>query len=302
MFASDKQEHAFFTKTTKLSFSKPDTTTKEVAQYLIDLSNENKQGTIMRSTSLKNTILGQKTETTESDAKMQAQILLDLSRENNKETIMESKSFSQKISKTTESDPKILECCSNPIRSFAKIPFPIPASSTTLHITSKENLVTASASLSPFGDIPSDFKQEYPSTKHASSFEENDNTFSNIGNPMSCLSQETVFQKKTAVNIIRQNNIKSQKLGSNVLAKMSVDDIAMKLQTATVLQNSSTPVPHASPSLDSKMSVSTSPKNEENFAKKELMPDISSFLRKEMMKILPDMLQELYPAASGKIM
>ena len=274
---SDEREYS---KAIKF-FSKPDTTTEEVAQYLIDLSNENKQ------------ITG----TINSDAEIQAKILVDLSNDYKKGAMVESYSFSQQMSKTTEPDVEIPEYLVKPITSLAAISSSsISPSSTSSHILSKESFVTIPAN--SIKDIPSASKEADLVIKNLFIYKGKDITSTDLRDSTNNSMEETVSTAK-------QNSTKAQKTGSSVLTKMSVDDIAMKLQTTTVLQNSSIPGPSASPTLsssDSKSSVSTtSPQKEKHVPKKELMPDISTFLRKEMMKILPDMLQELYPTASGNI-
>ena len=118
---SDEREYS---KAIKF-FSKPDTTTEEVAQYLIDLSNENKQ------------ITG----TINSDAEIQAKILVDLSNDYKKGAMVESYSFSQQMSKTTEPDVEIPEYLVKPITSLAAISSSsISPSSTSSHIYPKKVL------------------------------------------------------------------------------------------------------------------------------------------------------------------
>ena len=288
--SSNEKKHV---KTTT-SFNKPDTTTEEVAQYLLDLSNENKQGSIVGSNLVSNSIPRQITDTIKPGPEMQSQFLLN---DNRNRIVVESHSISQHISKTTESEHN-----NRQITLFTAIPshFSIPASSTSLHISTKE--VPMTTSTNSFGNIPNVSKEVDFTIKNQLTCKKDDTTdlAGSVNNSM----EEPSLLKKTIADTARQHSSRTQNSGSNVLTKMSVDDIAMKLQKATtLLQNSLTPAPPVLSSSDSMPSISTtSPKNEKEVPKKELIPDISSFLRKEMMKILPDMLQQLYPAAQGKIM
>ena len=99
-----------------------------------------------------------------------------------------------------------------------------------------------------------------------------------------------------AENGINYNKL-SRRLGSS--SKFSVDDIAMKLQSSTAISTSSKPTSTVQQPTSTTQQPPSQPA--EDVSKKEQMPDLSSFLRKEMMKILPDMLQELYPSNKSGI-
>ena len=273
---SDKQERNVFSTETTKSFNKSSTTTEEVAQYLIDLSNENKKDagkTVGLLAGKKNVSLA--SDMTESNVEFQEY--------SNNSPVLSIASKCSLLSPTSTS-------------SLLASKEPLVKVSTTAHSLSSESTGNA-----PIVSKSNNVTRKNPFTTHG------DTLSLKPGGPNNSSLVETFVPKKLGINTIKnKNTARSPQSGSNVLPKMSVDDIAMKLHTSITSPTTPTavkPVTTLSAS-DSKLSASmSSPMTTKEAQKQEHnIPDISSFLRKEMMKILPDMLQKLYPSTSGTIM